>query len=51
MGRALASNTIRGVLIGWPAALEARTRWIDVVATGQSAQVRARLPVRWTWNP
>ena len=31
--------------------LEAGTRWIDVVAAGQSAQVRARLPVRWTWNP
>ena len=31
--------------------LETGTRWIDVVATGQSAQVRARLPVRWTWNP
>ena len=31
--------------------LEAGTRWIDVVATGQSAQVRARLPVRWTWDP
>ena len=31
--------------------LEASTPWIDVVAAGQSAQVRARLPVRWTWNP
>ena len=31
--------------------LEAGIRWIDVVAAGQSAQVRARLPVRWTWNP
>ncbi len=31
--------------------LEAGTRWIDVVAAGQAAQVRARLPVRWTWNP
>ena len=31
--------------------LEAGTPWIDVVAAGQSAQVRARLPVRWTWNP
>jgi hypothetical protein len=31
--------------------LEAGTQWIDVVAAGQSAQVRARLPVRWTWNP
>ena len=31
--------------------LEAGTRWIDIVAAGQSAQVRARLPVRWTWNP
>jgi hypothetical protein len=30
--------------------LEAGTRWIDVVAAGQSAQVRARLPVRWRWN-
>ena len=31
--------------------LEAGTRWIDIVAAGQAAQVRARLPVRWTWNP
>jgi hypothetical protein len=31
--------------------LEAGNQWIDVVAAGQSAQVRARLPVRWTWNP
>jgi hypothetical protein len=31
--------------------LEASTRWIDVAAAGPSAQVRARLPVRWTWNP
>jgi hypothetical protein len=31
--------------------LEAGTQWIDVVATGQSAQVRARLPVRWSWHP
>ena len=31
--------------------LEAGTRWTDVVAAGPSAQVRARLPVRWTWNP
>ena len=31
--------------------LEADTPWIDVVAAGQSAQVRARLPLRWTWNP
>jgi hypothetical protein len=31
--------------------LEAGTQWIDVVAAGRSAQVRARLPVRWTWNP
>jgi len=31
--------------------LEAATAWIDVVTIGQSAQVRARLPVRWTWNP
>jgi hypothetical protein len=31
--------------------LDAGTQWIDVVAAGQSAQVRARLPVRWTWNP
>jgi hypothetical protein len=31
--------------------LEADIQWIDVVATGQSAQVRARLPVRWSWRP
>ncbi len=31
--------------------LEAGTPWIDIVADGQSAQVRARLPLRWTWNP
>ncbi len=31
--------------------LEAGTPWIDVVATGQSAQVRARLPLQWTRNP
>lgn len=31
--------------------LEADTSWIDLVAMGQSAQVRVRLPVRWTWNP
>ena len=31
--------------------LEAGTRWIDIVAAGQSAQVQARLPLRWTWNP
>ena len=31
--------------------LEAGTPWIDMVAAGQSAEVRARLPLRWTWNP
>jgi hypothetical protein len=31
--------------------LAADTQWIDVVASGQSAQVRARLPVRWSWHP
>ena len=31
--------------------LEAGTGWIDIVATGQSAQVQARLPLRWTWHP
>lgn len=31
--------------------LEAGTPWIDVVAAGQSAQVRARLPLQWTRNP
>jgi hypothetical protein len=31
--------------------LAAGTQWIDVMATGPSAQVRARLPVGWTWNP
>jgi hypothetical protein len=31
--------------------LEAGTQWIDVLAAGQSAQIRARLPLRWTWNP
>jgi hypothetical protein len=31
--------------------LEAATPWIDVVAAGPSAEVRARLPLRWTWNP
>ena len=31
--------------------LEAGTPWIDVVAAGQSAGVRARLPLRWTWKP
>lgn len=30
--------------------LEAGSAWIDMVACGQSAEVRARLPVRWTWN-
>ena len=31
--------------------LEAGTAWIDIVAAGQSAQVKARLPLHWTWNP
>jgi len=31
--------------------LEAGTPWIDVVAAGQSAEVRARLPLSWKWNP
>ncbi len=31
--------------------LEAGTPRIDVVATGPSAEVRARLPLRWKWNP
>ena len=31
--------------------LEAGTPQIDLVATGPSAQVQARLPLRWTWNP
>jgi hypothetical protein len=31
--------------------LEAGTRWIDVVAAGQSAEVRARLPLHWKRNP
>ena len=31
--------------------LEAGTPWIDVVAAGQSARVRVRLPLRWTWKP
>jgi hypothetical protein len=31
--------------------LEAGTPRIDLVATGPSAQVQARLPLRWTWNP
>jgi hypothetical protein len=31
--------------------LEAITQWIDVVAAGQSAEVRARLPISWKWNP
>jgi hypothetical protein len=31
--------------------LEAGTSWIDIVAAGQSAQVQARLPLHWTWNP
>jgi hypothetical protein len=26
-------------------------RQIDLVAAGLSAQVQARLPLRWTWNP
>ncbi len=31
--------------------LEAGTQWIDVVAAGQSAEVRARLPISWKRNP
>ena len=31
--------------------LEAGTLWIDVVAAGPPGQVRARLPLSWTWNP
>ena len=31
--------------------LEAGTPRIDLVATGPSAQVQARLPLSWTWNP
>jgi len=31
--------------------LEAGTPWIDLVAAGQSAEVRARLPLSWKWNP
>jgi hypothetical protein len=31
--------------------LEAGTPWIDLAATGPSAQIQARLPLRWTWNP
>ncbi len=31
--------------------LEAGTPRIDLVATGQSAQVRTRLPLSWQWNP
>jgi hypothetical protein len=31
--------------------LEAGTPRIDLVAAGSSAQVQARLPLRWTWNP
>ena len=31
--------------------LEAGTPWIDLVAAGLSAEGRARLPLRWTWNP
>ena len=31
--------------------LKAGTQWIDVVATGQAAQVLARLPLRWSWHP
>lgn len=27
--------------------LEAGTRWVDLVAAGTSAEVRARLPLRW----
>ena len=31
--------------------LEAGTPRIDLVAAGLSAQVQAKLPLRWTWNP
>ena len=31
--------------------LEAGISWIDLVAAGQSAEVRARLPPSWKWNP
>jgi hypothetical protein len=31
--------------------LEAGTPRIDLMAAGSSAQVQARLPLRWTWNP
>jgi hypothetical protein len=31
--------------------LEAGTPEIDLMAAGPSAQVQARLPLRWTWNP
>ena len=31
--------------------LEAATPWIDLVAAGQSAEVRARLPLSWKRNP
>src|SRR5215472_2013470 len=31
--------------------LEAGTPWIDLVAAGPSAQIQARLPLRWTRNP
>jgi hypothetical protein len=30
--------------------LEAGTPWIDLVAAGPSAEVRARLPLSWKWN-
>ncbi len=31
--------------------LQADTPWIDLLAAGPSAQIQARLPLRWTWNP
>ena len=31
--------------------LDAGTPWIDLVAAGPSAQVQARLPLSWKWNP
>ena len=31
--------------------LDHRTLWIDLVATGQSAELRARLPLSWKRNP
>ncbi len=39
-----------GVVMLWPEIvppLDRGTAWIDVVAAGQSAEVRAMLPLRW----